>query len=109
MRQTFLSHRKLGIKLYSVPPINNRIPYRIKDPINYLSKIWQYSVASTDNAAFIIGGKDIIGGNLNAIDIIAKFEDNQWSRYESLKAARYVNGSITSTNQTMIIGGETFS
>jgi len=60
-------------------------------------------VASTEHAAFIIGGRD---RNSNAIDIIAKFQDNEWTQYGSLKAARYVHGSITSTEQTMIMGGE---
>ena len=67
-----------------------------------LSRIIQYSVASTDNAAFIIGGRNT---NSNAIDIIAKFQDNEWTRYGSLNKARYVHGSITSADQTMIIGG----
>ena len=81
--------------------MNNLIPHRINDPINCLSKIDSYSVASTDNAAFIIGGR--VGGR-NSIDIIAKFQDNEWTRYRSLKAARYLHGSITSNGQTMIIG-----
>ena len=57
-------------------------------------------MASTDNAAFIMGGYDT-----NIVDIIAKFQDNQWTRYGSLKAVRYLHGSITSGDQTMIIGG----
>ena len=63
-------------------------------------RIAYYTVASTDNAAFIIGGHD--KGN---IDIIAKFQDNQWTRYGSLKAVRHAPGIITSGDQTMIIGG----
>ena len=62
--------------------------------------IYGYAVASTDNAAFIIGGYDT-----SNVDIIAKFQDNQWTRYGSLKAVRYAHGSITSGDQTMIIGG----
>ena len=62
-----------------------------------------YAVASTDNAAFIIGGQDT--GN---IDIIAKFQDNQWTRYGSLKAARHAPGTITSGDETMIIGGYSY-
>ena len=59
-------------------------------------------MASTDNAAFIIGGADEISFYT---DIIAKFQDDQWTRYGSLKAPRYCHGSITSNDQTMIIGG----
>ena len=63
-------------------------------------RITRYAVASTDNAAFIIGGYDP-----SIIDIIAKFQDNQWTRYGSLKAVRRSHGTITSGDQTMIIGG----
>ena len=62
--------------------------------------IFGYAVASTDNAAFIIGGYDT-----RYLDIIAKFQDNQWTRYGSLKAVRNTHGMITSGDQTMIIGG----
>ena len=75
--------------------------------LSILSNINAYSVASTENAAFIIGGR--VDYSTSSIDIIAKFEDNQWTRYGSLKAARYVHGSITSADQTMIIGGESAS
>ena len=59
-------------------------------------------MASTDNAAFIIGGFD---ENSTGINIIAKFQDNEWTRYGSLKATRRLHGSITSGDLTMIIGG----
>ena len=65
--------------------------------------IIQYAVASTENAAFIIGGNEI---NYNPSNIIAKFQDNQWSRYGTLKATRRLHGSIVSGDQTMIIGGD---
>ena len=61
-------------------------------------------MTSTENAAFIIGGYAY-----KTIDIIAKFQDNEWARYESLKAARVLPGSITNADQTMIIGGYAFS
>ena len=60
-------------------------------------------MASTNNAAFIIGGRTD-GGDSNHIDIIAKFQDNQWTRYGSLKAKRFLHGSITSADETMIVG-----
>ena len=65
--------------------------------------ISQYAVASTNNAAFIIGGYD---NSSSGFGIIAKFEDNQWTRYGSLKASRRLHGSITSDDLTMIIGGD---
>ena len=60
-------------------------------------------MASTENAAFIIGGYD---QNTYGINIIAKFQDNEWTRYGSLKATRRLHGSIQSGDQTMIIGGQ---
>ena len=63
-------------------------------------RIFGYAVTSTYNAAFIIGG-----AYGNGLDIIAKFQDNQWTRYGSLKAGRHAHGTIHSGDQTMIIGG----
>ena len=42
-------------------------------------------------------------------DIIAKFQDNRWTRYGSLKTSRRFHGSIQSDDQTMIIGGASYS
>ena len=67
--------------------------------------IIEYAVASTENAAYIIGGYH----SYNIIDIIAKFQDNQWTRYGSLKATRRLHGSITSGDRTMIIGGDSYA
>ena len=66
------------------------------------TRISQYAVASTNNAAFIIGGYD---ESSTGINIIAKFQDNQWTRYGSLKTSRRLHGSIQSGDLTMIIGG----
>ena len=72
--------------------------------MNYnFRKISLYSVASTTEAAFVIGGWD----GSSSLDIIAKFENNQWSRYGNLQKARSGHGSITSGTQTIIIGGFT--
>ena len=72
--------------------------------IVFFSKLCQYSVASTENSAFIIGGH--IWGESGGLDIVAKFQDNQWTRYGSLNASRRLHASITSDDQTMIIGGD---
>ena len=72
-------------------------------------QISQYSVASTDDAAFIIGGYDT-GTDANSVyDTVAKFQDNQWSKYGSLNQSRKLQGSITFDGETMILGGRTFS
>ena len=64
----------------------------------YLRKIYGYSVASTNEAAFVIGG---YGSE------IAKFENNRWSKFGNLQRSRAFHGSITIGTETMIIGGYT--
>ena len=46
-------------------------------------------------------------GGLDSLDIIAKFENNKWSRYGNLQTARETHRSITSGTQTIVIGGGT--
>ena len=65
--------------------------------------IFGYSTASTDNAAYIIGGIDY---NVD-IDRIAEFRNNQWLNLGSLAQGRHYHGSITIDQETMIIGGYT--
>ena len=69
----------------------------------FLSRISEYAVASTESAAFIIGGYE---SGSTVYDTIAKFQENQWTRYGSLKASRRLHGSITSGDLSMIIGGD---
>ena len=61
--------------------------------------MYGYSTASTDDAAFIIGG-------YNTRDTIAQFRNNQWRKLGSLNKGRYYHGSITVGQETMIIGGD---
>ena len=56
-------------------------------------------MASTDEAAFIIGGYD------STANLVAQYKDDQWSEFGSLKTARGHHGSITFREQTMVIGG----
>ena len=72
--------------------------------INF-SSISYYSVASTKEAAFIIGGFN--SGDFTYYDMIAQFKDNAWSLYGNLQRPRYGHGSITLGDKTMIIGGVT--
>ena len=70
---------------------------------SYFRRITSYSVASTTEAAFVIGGHD---GSFNT-DVIAKFEYNNWSLYGNLQKTRRGHGSITYGSQTIVIGGYT--
>ena len=71
----------------------------------YFRKIFYYSVASTNEAAFVIGGSERDGSSY--LDVIAQFKDDQWSLYGKLQKRRFLHGSITSGSQTMVIGGFT--
>ena len=71
--------------------------------LNYnFRRITYYSVTSTTEAAFVIGGWDT-----SALDAIAKFEKNNWSLYGNLQKPRDGHGSLTYGTQTIVIGGET--
>ena len=69
-----------------------------------LRRILGYSVASTADSAFIIGG-----WNGGALSTIAKFSDNQWSLHGHLHHARDSHGSITFAGLTMVTGGYSVS
>ena len=70
---------------------------------SYFRRISYYSVASTTEAAFVIGG----WGGSSYLDVIAKFENNNWSLYGNLQKARYAHGSMTYGTRTIVIGGRT--
>ena len=71
----------------------------------YLRRISAYSVASTSEAAFVIGGLD--GSGSSTVDVIAKFENDEWSLLGNLRNGRPAHGSITYGTETLIIGGWT--
>ena len=44
-------------------------------------------------------------GASSRLDVIAKFENNNWSLHGNLQKARYGHGAITYGTQTIVIGG----
>ena len=66
------------------------------------SQINEYAVASTADAAYIIGG---YGGGSTIYNTIAEFRDNKWTQYGTLNKARRLHGWISSGDETMVIGG----
>ena len=62
------------------------------------SRISGYSAASSPDAAYIIGGAEIP-------NIVAVFENDQWTKLEDLNKGRFTHGSITIGDRTMIVGG----
>ena len=63
----------------------------------------QYSVTSTNQAAFFIGGRH---GSAPS-SVIAKYENDEWSLYGNLKKRRRGHGSIATGTATIVIGGVT--
>ena len=63
-------------------------------------------MASTDDAAFIIGGYQT---GSTVYNTIAEFRDNTWTQHGVLNSARRLHGSISSGSETMIIGGDDYS
>ena len=63
-----------------------------------LSRIINYSTASTFEAAYIIGGQ-------YSRDVIAEFKNDAWKQLETLAKDRYRHNSISLGDETMIIGG----
>ena len=69
-----------------------------------LRRYYAYSVASTNQAAFFIGGRD----GSDPVSIIAKFEHFEWADYGNLKKSRYGHQSIASGTTIFVIGGDTY-
>ena len=66
-----------------------------------LRKYSYYSVSSTNQAAFFIGG----WVESSRSSVIAKYENDEWSLYGNLKTPRMGHGSITYGTATIVIGG----
>ena len=73
-----------------------------------LSLFFGYSTASTDDAAYIIGGENGGDGRPGDQKTIAEFRNNQWRNLGSLTTGRRYHGSITNGRDTMIIGGYSY-
>ena len=67
------------------------------------SRYTHYSVSSTNQAAFFIGGFRFNGRSTT----IAKYANDEWSFHGNLKRPRYGHGSIVTGTKTMVIGGYT--
>ena len=62
-------------------------------------------MASTDKAAYIIGGYQDSTYSQN----IAEFKDDRWRKLGDLTQGRVWHSSISFGHQTMIVGGQTSS
>ena len=68
-----------------------------------LREISGYSVSSTKQAVFFIGGYGIS----SPLSVIAKYENDNWSIHGNLNKRRAGHGSIISGTGTIVIGGGT--
>ena len=68
-----------------------------------LREISGYSVSSTKQAVFFIGGYGIS----SPLSVIAKYENDKWSLHGNLKRRRHSHGSITYGTIAIVIGGVT--
>ena len=78
-------------------------------PLNIIKlifrKIYYYSTAATDEAAYIIGGAQ----GLRYSRTIAEFKNDMWRKLGDLAKGRDCHGSISIGQRTMIVGGVTSS
>ena len=82
---------------------NVDLSFKRRKRTHLLRRYSHYSVSSTNQAAFFIGGHD--GSSL--LSVIAKYENDSWSLHGNLKRRRGAHGSITYGTTTFVIGGWT--
>ena len=79
-----------------------RLPHRkLKFSYEYqivFRSIYAYSIASTSESAYIIGGG-------YTQEIIAEYKNDNWRQFGTLVKGRYWHGSIALGNEFMVIGG----
>ena len=78
------------------------VGFKKRKKTHLLRRYISYSVASTNQAAFFIGGND---GSKSSI--ITKYENDEWSLHGNLKKPRTEHRSITYGTTTIVIGGFT--
>ena len=83
---------------------NVGMSFKRRKMTHLLRQYSHYSVASTNQAAFFIGGN--VDGNSQS-SVIAKYENDNWSLHGNLKKRRYGHGSITYGTTAIVIGGYT--
>ena len=82
---------------------NGGLSFKRRKRTHLLRRYSHYSVSSTSQAAFFIGGNH--GSSQSSV--ITKYENDNWSLHGNLKRRRSVHGSITYGTTTFVIGGYT--
>ena len=85
------------------------LSFKRRKRTHLLRRYYSYSVSSTIQAAFFIGGQgESIGGQGESqLSVISKYENDNWSLLGNLKRRRSSHGSITYGTTLLVIGGWT--
>ena len=67
-------------------------------------RISSYGTASTDSAAYIIGGYNHLKPSRTSI--IAQFQNNEWQKIGDLKEVKSDTSAIVHNGEYLIIGGD---
>ena len=68
-------------------------------------RISSYGTASTDSAAYILGGFEDSG----RVSTIAQFQNNEWRKIGDLKEIKSNPSAILHDGEYLIIGGESYA
>ena len=74
--------------------------------ITKILRICRYATASTDSAAFILGGVYYLDG-LKRTSTIARFQNDKWEKIGELREVKYGLSAILFDGEYLILGGET--
>ena len=72
--------------------------------ITKILRIAGYGTASTDSAAFILGGAYYLG-EPKATSTIARFQNDKWEKIGELREAKYGSSAILFDGEYLILGG----
>ena len=65
-------------------------------------RIWNYATASTDSAAYIIGGYN---GD-EKVSTIAEYKNNKWRKIGNLNKAKRNLSAIFNNGEYIVVGGQ---
>ena len=69
---------------------------------NKLLRISHYATASTDSAAYIIGG---FNQNYDIVSTIAEYKNNNWREIGYLNEPKYALSAIFNNGEYIVVGG----
>ena len=73
--------------------------------ISCIFRISNYGTASTDSAAYILGGYYDLNGNQRT-STIAQFQNNEWQKIGELNEVKSDSSAVLHDGEYLIIGGD---